>query len=330
MHNSNTSQNYFHKDCPRHTDSRRSFLKKMAMLLGPLMVSLSGNKFLFGADKQLSPRKTRPVKTLHDLAVIKGNDIRKITRRAVDELGGIKKFVKKNDIVVIKPNIGWDRAPEYAANTNPELIAELVKMCLEAGAKRVNVFDRTCNEDRMCYLNSGIQQEVKKAGGRIYLVSDWKFIPGNFPRGSKMQNWPIYQDAVECDCFINVPIAKHHGLTGLTLSIKNLMGVCGGNRGQIHWNIDEKLADLAAFIKPDLTIIDAFRVLTAHGPVGGNLKDVALKKTVIAGIDPVLADSFAAKLMDRDPHDIGYIARSAELKLGSMDLNKAKIKTVQI
>lgn len=330
MNKNNISHNHPTRDCPLHTGSRRSFLKKMALFLGPLVLSVPGSKLLFGAEKQLFPRKTRPVKTLHDLTVVKGEDVRKITQRAINELGGINRFVKKNDIVVIKPNIGWNAAPEYAANTNPDLVAELVKMCYKAGAKRVRVFDNTCDHAQMCYINSGIQEAVKKAGGDIYHVADWKFIPGKFPEGSKMQNWPIYQDAVECDCFINVPIAKHHALTGLTLSIKNLIGVCGGERGKIHWEIEQMLAELAAFIKPDLTVIDAYRILTGNGPSGGWLGDVKFKKTVIAGIDPVLVDSYAAKLMGRNPGDIGYIARSAELKLGSMDLKKAKIKTVTL
>ncbi|NTV52479.1 MAG: DUF362 domain-containing protein, partial [Candidatus Firestonebacteria bacterium] len=178
--------------------------------------------------------------------------------------------------------------------------------------------------------NSGIYDAVKKAGGLVFYVSDWKFYPGQFPPNSAMADWPIFRDAVECDCFINVPVAKHHALTGLTLSMKNLMGVCGGSRGQMHWNIDQKLAELTAYIKPNLTVIDATRVLLRHGPTGGDMADVRRLNTVVAGTDPVLTDAYAATLMERKPEDIGHIRAAAEMKLGSLDLKHAHIRKLAV
>ena len=315
---------------PKQKQTRKKFLILSALLLWTATPVARAYRALFAKNDSLQPRKARKISTPYDLAVVRGDDITGITRRAIEELGGIERFVKKNDIVVIKPNIGWNRTPEYAADTNPEIISTLIKMCRDAGAKRVRVFDNTCNTAKMCYHNSGIYDAVKQAGGDIYHVSDWKFLPGEFPRGSKMQSWPIFKDAVECDCFINVPIAKHHSLTGLTLSMKNLMGVCGGSRGKIHWDIDIKLAELTAFIKPDLTVIDAYRILLRHGPSGGNLNDVSLKKTVIAGTDPVLADAYAATLFGKDPGEIGTIVSGARHKLGSMDIAKANVSSVKI
>jgi len=311
--------------------SRRGFLRGLAVAAGSLLVSgKAGTRAWAKAGVTLAPRKRRTVAADCPLAVVESDNPAAAARKAVEALGGISRFVKSGDVVVVKPNIGWDRRPEQAGNTNPEVVAALVALCREAGAKTVKVFDYTCNDARRTYVTSGIQDAVRKAGGQVSFVSDWKFYSGRFPAGSAMADWPIYRDAVECDCFINVPVAKHHGLTGLTLSIKNLMGVCGGGRGKMHWGIDQKLVEVAAFIQPDLTVIDAYRILLRHGPTGGNLEDVALKKIVLASTDPVLADAYAATLFGRKPEDIGYIKLAAEKGLGSMNLKQSGIKHYKI
>lgn len=306
--------------------SRKSFLKLLALAAGLLGFSGGLSRRAWSrAAATLPPRAGRKPRTDCGLAVVTGADPGALARRAVEALGGMERFVRRGDVVVIKPNIGWDRSPEQAGNTNPEVVAALVALARAAGAKLVKVFDNTCNDARRTYANSGIAAAAKKAGGTVFYVSDWKFSPGQFPAGSAMKDWPVYRDAAECDVFINVPVAKHHGLTGLTLSMKNLMGVCGGNRGRMHWGIDRKLAELTAFIKPDLTVIDAYRILLRHGPTGGNPEDVKLTQTLIAGTDPVLADAYAATLFGRKPDDIGYIRTAAEMGLGSPDLKKADI-----
>lgn len=311
--------------------SRKGFLKITGTLLGWAFIGGGMPKRAFArAEKTLGPRPGRKASTLVDLAVIKGPDPAINTRKAVETLGGIQRFVRKGDVVVIKPNIGWDRTPEQAANTNPAVVAELVRMCREAGAKMVKVFDNTCNDARRCYENSGIAAAARSAGGIVFYTDDWRYLPGRFPAGSLMQDWPIFKDAVECDCFINVPIAKNHGLTGLTLSMKNLMGVCGGSRGKMHQQIDRKLTEVTAFIKPDLTVIDATRILMRHGPTGGNLSDVEERRTIIASADPVLADARAAMLFGIAPEDVGYVVAGAAAGLGSKDLKKARIKELTI
>ncbi len=310
--------------------SRKDFLRGLFASTGAAALIKGVSPVLAGQERKLAPRKKRAIKTLCDLAVVKGRDPAAAARKAVEALGGIGLFVRPGYTVVIKPNIGWNRAPEYAANTNPEIVAALVRLCYGAGAGKVRVFDRTCNEAEMCYRNSGILEAVGRAGGQITHVTDWKFISGDFPDGSAMESWPVYRDAVECDCFINVPVAKHHSLTGLTLSMKNLMGVCGGSRGQIHWNIDRKLPELANFINPELTIIDASRILLRHGPSGGSLKDVRKTNSVIAGTDPVLADSYAATLFDLRPADIGHIRAAEKQGVGTTDIARASIRRISI
>jgi uncharacterized protein (DUF362 family) len=313
---------------PNKKISRKGFVKLCGIGAGALAMSNGLLKFAFGQDSVSTGRTVKKIKGLHDLVAVKGDDPYAITVKAMEAMGGIEKFVKKNSVVLIKPNIGWDRSPEQAGNTNPYVVGALVDMCFKAGAKRVNIFDNTCNDPKRCYENSGIEKIAREKGANVYFVDDWNVLKAKFSYDSPMEGWPIYRDALECDTFINAPVLKNHGLTGLTLSMKNLMGICSGSRGQIHFNIGVKLAHLTDFIKPDLNVIDAYRVLEKNGPTGGNLEDVLDIKTVIMSPDPVLCDSYAAKLMGKDPMSISYINQASKLNLGSVDLEKADIFTV--
>ena len=313
--------------------TRKTFLKTLAA--GGAFLAFSSNtaKKAFAQNtKSIGPRTRRAVSTDYDLTAVTGRDIEMITRKCVDLLGGMGRFVKSGDTVVVKPNIGWNRAPEYAANTNPLVVAAVVKMCFENGAKTVKVFDNTCNDSKLCYINSGISQAAKDAGATVLYMDDWKYSPAKFLKADAlMQDWPAYRDAVECNAFINVPIAKTHGSGTLTLAIKNLMGTVGGNRGQMHWEMDKKLAELVNFIQPDLNIIDAVNILTANGPRGGNLADVARRDTIIASADPVLADSYASKtLFNIDGAKIPHIKRSAEAGAGVLFSKDANIRVEKI
>lgn len=292
------------------------------------LFSRTGLSHVFAAKSNARPKSN--IKGLHDLVVAKGNDPAFITRKAIEAMGGMEKFVKKGSTVVIKPNIAWDRSPEQAANTNPLVVSELVAMCYEAGAKRVNVFDIPCNSPERCYENSGIRKAALEKGAKVYFCDSWNFVKAAFNYKSPMEGWPVFRDAIECDTFINVPVLKHHGLTELTLSMKNMMGVCGGSRGLIHLDIAKKLVDITDFISPDLTVIDAYRILTRHGPSGGDLNDVLLAQTVIAGTDPALTDAYAAKFAGKDPMTICYIREAAQRKFGSTDIASADILEIQI
>ena len=308
--------------------TRKGFLKLCGIGIGSMVLNNTLFKIALGKDEVSAGRQVKRIKALHDLAVVKGEDPYIITVKAVEALGGMEKFVKKNSTVLIKPNIGWDRSPEQAGNTNPYVVAALVEMCFKAGAKRVNVFDRTCNDAKRCYENSGIEKAAKEKGANVYFPDDWNIVKASFNYKSPMEGWPVYRDALECDTFINVPVLKNHGLTGLTLSMKNLMGICSGQRGLMHFDIGTKLAHLTDFIKPDLNVIDAYRVLLRNGPTGGDLADVMAMKTIIAGADPVLCDSYAAKLMEKDPLSISYISQAVKLNLGNADIAKADILTI--
>ena len=247
------------------------------------------------------------------------------TKKVVDALGGMGAFVSRGDVVVVKPNIGWDRTPEHAANTHPDVVVAVASMCLAAGAKMVRIFDRTCNEPRRCYASSGIQEAVesfaKKNGVgdalRIYHVEDRKFVRSSIPNALVLKEWELYRDALEADKVINVPIAKHHGISHVTLGMKNMMGVMGGNRGQLHMRLSESLVDVNRKIPSCLTVIDAGFVLVRNGPTGGNLSDVEKFGMAFASADIVAADAGALeKVFGRKGEDVAHIRKAMESGLG--------------
>jgi uncharacterized protein (DUF362 family) len=264
------------------------------------------------------------------MAVIQGDDPRRLVRRAIEELGGIRRFISPGDVVVIKPNIAWDRTPAQAANTNPDVVAEMVRLCREAGAKRVVVTDVSTNEPRRCFQRSGIARAARAEGAEVVLPEDRRFREVDL-RGDVLATWPVLEPFLAADKMINIPVAKHHNLTGATLGMKNWYGILGGPRHRLHQRIHESLADLADFMRPTLTIIDAYRVLLRNGPTGGNLEDVALKKTLIAGTDPVALDAYAAKAYwDLDPQRLLYLKLASDRGLGTLGFENLRTRVAII
>jgi len=289
---------------------RRDFLKDLA--LGSLAVRF--------APSLLAQSKTGP-----DLAVVQGESPAMITKEAMVALGGMKRFIAKGDKVLIKPNIGWDRTPELAACTNPEVIKTLVELCFEAGAKEVSVMDNSINQAQRCYARSRIADAARSAGAKTPFVNPYRLkkVP---LRGEWLREWDVFTEFVETDKLINVPIAKHHSLSRLTLGFKNWLGAIGGPRNQLHQKINEGVVDLAAFFKPTLTVLDAYRILVRNGPQGGRLSDVKFQKTVVAGIDAVAVDAFGAGFFDLKPDDLPYLALGQKRGLGQMNLEMLTIE----
>ncbi len=300
---------------------RRHFLK----IAGITGVAISGI-----INDPLVSRVEKKITTPIDLAVVQNSDPAMLVQKAINILGGISKFVKKGDVVVVKPNIGWDRVPEQAATTNPDVVAEIVRLCLKAGASKVKVFDSTCNQARRCYLRSNIEKAASKAGADVTYIYEQKFKKVNIPEGKELKSWEFYRDALEADVFINVPIAKHHSMSRVTLGLKNIMGVIGDNRGKIHNHFDVKIVDLNTIIKPQLTILDAVRILMKNGPTGGSLNDVKQMNMVIAGVDPVAIDAYGATLFGLKPEELGFLREAKNRGLGKMDLNTLKIERVDL
>ena len=302
---------------------RRNFLKQVAVWSSGVL--LTEPVFQITPDL-LASEAVYPV-----LSVGTGKDYTSLVSSVLQPLGGIGSFVKPGDQVVVKPNIGWDRRPEQAANTHPEIVRAVVALAIQAGAKAVRVFDRTCNEERRCYVNSGIKSAldtIESSKVHCRYIDKRKFIPVIIEKGKSINKWSFYKDALQADCYINIPVAKHHALARLTLGLKNTMGVIGGNRGKIHSNMGQNLADLNTVIRADLTIIDATRILLRNGPQGGSLKDVKVLDTILASPDPVAADAYATTLFGLNPEQIDSTRAAAAMGLGEMDLKKMDIRKV--
>jgi uncharacterized protein (DUF362 family) len=250
-----------------------------------------------------------------------------LVRKAVAALGGMKRFISRGDVVVVKPNIGWDRTPIHAANTNPAVVAEVVRLVLDAGAKKVVVTDASCNEPNRCFQRSGIWKAAYDAGAEVVLPAAHRF-RGMRLKGEVLDDWPVFTPLVNADKVINVPIAKHHNLARYTAAMKNWYGSIGGRRNRLHQNIDVSIADLAQFIQPTLTIVDANRVLMRNGPQGGNIADAKDMHTVIATTDQVAADAYGCQLIGRTAAEIPYIVMGHQRGLGTMhwqDLRLAEV-----
>lgn len=262
--------------------------------------------------------------SLPEMVVAQGDDPRQLVRKAIEGIGGIRRFVSRGDVVVVKPNIAWDRTPEQAANTNPQVVAEMVRLCQEAGAKTVIVTDVSCNDPRRCFERSGIAAAARAEGAQVMLPEERLFREVDL-RGDVLTAWPVLEPFLAADKMINLPIAKHHSLTGVTLGMKNWYGILGGPRHRLHQRIHESLADLADFMRPTLTLMDAYRVLLRNGPTGGNVGDTALKKTLIASTDPVALDAYTAKAYwDLEPEKLPYLGLAQQRGLGS-----AKFETLR-
>jgi uncharacterized protein (DUF362 family) len=267
---------------------------------------------------------------LPHLVVVKGGEPRELVQRAFDDLGGIRRFVSRQDVVVLKPNIAWDRTPEQAANTNPDLVAEVVRQCWQAGAKRVIVTDVSCNEPRRCFHRSGIQAAARAEGAEVILPDPELFREVDMG-GVVLKSWPVFTPFLEADKIFNLPIAKHHVLTGATLGMKNWYGILGGERNRLHQQIHQSLADLASFMLPTVTLMDCYRVLVRNGPTGGNLEDAVLKKTLVAGTDPVAIDAYVAKAYwNLDLAQLPYLQMATARGLGTVDFEKLAVKVSQL
>ncbi len=284
-----------------------------------------------GIGSAMAMNSSRYSSIPYDLAAIMGGNPRQLFRKGISAFGGISTFVKKGQSVVVKPNIGWDTEPDRAANTNPDLINEIVKHCLAAGAKDVYVFDNTCDNWVRTYKNSGIEKAVKDAGGKV--------VPGNAERyyqeviiskGKRLKKTKVHELILDSDVFINVPVLKHHSSADLSISMKNLMGVVWD---RMYWHkndLHQCIADYATHRKPDLNIIDAYRVMMKNGPRGVSVSDTKIYKSMIISPDIVAADAAAAKIFGTEPEDIEYIDIADDMGIGEKDLDNLNISRLKV
>jgi uncharacterized protein (DUF362 family) len=268
-----------------------------------------------------------------DLAIARGGILdtpslaKDLVGKAIDALGGMKRFISRGDVVVVKPNIGWDRMPIHAANTNPEVVGAVVEQAFNAGAKRVVVADGSCNDPDRCFQRSGIWRKAYSLGAEVVLPAEHRYRTTRM-KGEILDEWPIFTTLVDADKVINVPVAKHHNLAKFTAAMKNWYGILGGRRNRLHQSIDVSIADLATFMRPSLVVIDAMRVLVRNGPQGGNIDDTKVMNTIVASVDQVAADAFACTLIGQHRDNIAYLKMAHDRGIGTMYWENLRVREV--
>jgi uncharacterized protein (DUF362 family) len=304
---------------------RRDFIFKSigATIASGTLMSLGGLNKVLAADNSVA----KPF----DMVAIKGGNPDVMFERAIEELGGMKAFVKAGQTVLVKPNIGWDAPPERAANTNPLLVGKIVEHCIAAGAKKVIVFDNPCDEWTRCYKNSGIEAAVKNAGGEIVTGKDEKmYREVTVPKGKVLKDAKVHQAYLDSDVIINVPVLKNHGGATMSLTMKNLMGVVW-DRGFWHRNdLHQCIADFATFKKPNLNIVDGFNVMKRNGPRGVSVDDVINMKYQLICSDMVASDTAAVKVFGIEPSAVKHIGLAEQLGVGTTKLENLNIQRITL
>jgi uncharacterized protein (DUF362 family) len=305
---------------------RRDFLRTAigSSLAAGTTIALGSHSRLFGMTRN-------PLPAAYDLVAVKGAEPDVMFDKAIESMGGMGKFVAKGKVVLVKPNIGWDVGPEYGGNTNPKLVGRIIEHCYNAGAKKVYVFDHTCDRWTKTYLSSGIQLSAQEAGGTVVSgASEGYYQDVKVPGGQTLTEAKVHELLLSADVFINVPILKHHGSSKVTIGMKNLMGVVW-DRGYWHRNdLHQCIADFASYRKPDLTIVDAYYVMKQNGPRGTSREDVLTMKSQIVSTDIVAADAAAAKLFGLEPDEIPYIKMADQMKLGRKNLDALSINRIRL
>ena len=280
-----------------------------------------------GAAGGAGPDATGPETAGPDLAVIKGDSVDKNVRAALALLGGMERFVARGATVVVKPNVLTGRPPEYATTTSPELMKAVIAMCWEAGAKEVVVCDNPTSDDRSSFKVSGLAEAVSAADGRLVYLSNRDYQDYDIPQGRLLTKWPFASRALEADVLIDLALPKQHYVAGATMTMKNLMGVMGGSRGEIHVDFDQKIVDVNTLVKPTLSILDGYRVLFRNGPTGGSLDDVRLDKTLVAGANPVCVDAWGTQFFGLKPADLPWLVEANARGMGEIDPSRLHVAT---
>ena len=305
---------------------RRDFLKKTIS-----SGIAAGSTWMFPEMGRLWAASPKDGAAAWDLVAVRGGEPDQMFDSAIASLGGMQTFVPNGSRVLVKPNIGWDVPPERAGNTHPVLVKRIVEHCRAAGAKAVTVFDHTCDNWTRSYRNSGIEKAVKDAGGKIISGdSEGYYQTVDVPKGKRLTSAKVHQALLEADVFINVPVLKHHSSSMVTIGMKNLMGVVW-DRWYWHRNdLHQCIADFASFRAPDLTVVDAYNVMTRNGPRGVSVNDVVSMKAQVISTDLLAADAAAAKLFGAEPADIRHIQIASEMNLGQINLADLSINRIRL
>lgn len=303
---------------------RREFLKKSlatgAALGGSLLLGIHGQLYAKAASFETP-----------DLVAVKNGEPDAMFNQAITMMGGMKKYVKKGQTVVVKPNMSFARKPEIGATTNPLLVKSIVAHCFGAGAKKVYIFDNVASSSygmaQKCYKESGIEEAAKSAGALVAPGENEKYYQKvAIPDGKALTSTEVHELVLEADVFINVPILKNHRYTHQSIAMKNLMGVVWDRMKYHHSDLEQSIADFCLFKKPDLNIVDAYRVMRRFGPRGSTPDNVVLKKTLLISKDIVAVDAAASKVYGMEPERVRHIKLGHDLNIGNMNLNELNIQ----
>ncbi|MCP4670230.1 MAG: DUF362 domain-containing protein [Desulfobacula sp.] len=308
----------------RNSRTRREFLKNSmytAFTAGSTLVTGSFSRLFANPAQSWIP----------DLVAVKNGEPDIMFNKGIELMGGMKKFVKKGQTVLVKPNIGFNRTPEFGATTNPLLVKTIIEHCFGAGAKKVYVFDHEAASAygfaAKCYKNSGIETAAKQAGAIMAPGDDYKYYQEvKIPGAKNLLTTDVHELLLETDVFINVPVLKHHSYTHVTMAMKNLMGVVWDRMYYHGYGLDQCIAEFCLYKKPDLNVLDAYRVMKTHGPYGNSPEDVVIAKNLLISKDIVAIDAAASLIFGIQPQKVDYITIGHELKLGKMNLDELNIK----
>jgi uncharacterized protein (DUF362 family) len=312
-------------------NTRREFLK-VGLTLGAA-VTFANFRRLAAAESPSAPvpAPADPASPRPVLVAVRNGSRTAMLDAALTSLGGIGAFVKPGQTVLVKPNIGWDAPPERGANTHPELVGHLVKLCFGAGAKSVSVFDNTCDQWDLTYEHSGIAPAARAAGATIVNGKDESlYREVAIPGGVKLRSALVHSLVLDSDVFFNVPVLKCHSGSLMTGAMKNLMGVIWDRRTYHSRDLHQCIADFVTFKKPTLNILDAYHPMMRNGPRGKTVDDVMEMRTLLASADPVAIDAAGAKLMGFDPAKVTHIKIAADMKLGTMDLTQVDVRRINL
>ncbi|MBN1848099.1 MAG: DUF362 domain-containing protein [Deltaproteobacteria bacterium] len=307
--------------------SRRNALKRLVWISGGAVVTMTSGWSLGPGIARAKDSEKRFI--VEGLGQKDGYSIMDLTRKVFDAAGGISRFISRGDVVALKPNLSWARQPDLAATTNPELLKSVAQLCYDAGAKKVRIVDNTIHDARRCFAITEAGKVAKESNAdlvfpRSALMKDMKI------QGRRLDVWPVFVPMVEADKLINMPIAKHHSLSSLTIGMKNWIGGVGGRRSALHQDIHQTVVDLAQFFQPTLTLVDAIKILVRNGPSGGSPADVEVKNMLILSNDQVAADARAAMLFGYQPQELSFIRLAREQGLGTYDFHELDHRQVML
>ncbi|MEN6386311.1 MAG: DUF362 domain-containing protein [Phycisphaerales bacterium] len=316
--------------------SRREFFARTAKAGLSVAAVAGAAKLLYETDVTKMFSTSDSIKGLKDFSVspISGQTMAVVTSanrtasvsKAIELLGGIDRFVKPGEKVLIKPNIGFSRPPRICATSHPDIISEITRLCYEhAKAKKVYITDNPINDPISCFEISQIAAAAEKSGAEIILPKKNLFKPVTLEGGKLIHNWPfLYEPIAGVDKVIGVAIVKDHARSGASMTMKNWYGLLGGGRNMFHTNINTIITELATLIKPTLVILDATEIMVSNGPTGGSTSDLKRTNMMIASCDQLAADSFGASLLDFKPEQLPYLVKAQELKIGTTDYQSLK------